>query len=76
MNKVFYLIEKAYFVLKILKFLCFPLGLFFPCQSLLEKMIEDKSYSLWRHQLDKQKIKKDIIWYLEKERRSGIEPGQ
>ena len=44
MKNTFYFIKKALFVLKIIKFFCFCLTLFLsPCQSLLQRLIQDKS---------------------------------
>ena len=42
------------------------------CLSLLEKMINDKSYNLWHHQFAKQEFKNTYFWYLEKESRPDI----
>ena len=42
---------------------------FYPCQPLLEKMIEGKSLNLWRHQLAKQKSK-NIMFDIS--RRKGL----
>ena len=44
MKNNFYFIKKALFVLKIIKFFYFCLTLFLsPCQSLLQRLIQDKS---------------------------------
>ena len=42
-ENAFYFINKAFFVLKIIKFLYFAFANFFPSQPLLEKIIEAKS---------------------------------
>ena len=57
MENGYYLIEKAFFVLAIFKFLYLPLPLFSSCQALLGKLIKYKSESLWCHQLAKQEFK-------------------
>ena len=49
---------------------------FFPCQSLLEKMIENKSWSLWHHQLAKQEYNKNTYCMISWEGGMTLKLGQ
>ena len=43
--------------------------IFSPCQPFLERLIQDKSQSLWRLQLTKKQLKNTFVWYLEKKKK-------
>ena len=69
--KMFFISSKKLFPL--LRSSNFCISIFSPYQPLLRRLIQDKSWSLWHHQLYKKNLITHFAWYLGKEKRNDIE---
>ena len=70
MENVFYYIKKALFILKIFKFLCFCLPLFFSLSAIALEIYPRKILVLWHLNKD---FMTHFVWYHEKKIRCDIE---